>query len=118
MKIRLLNNSLRVRISQSEVTTLLNDKVLMAHTSFPSRTLHYKVVGNANKWAVRFNNDTIMIGLPEEFIEDLGKPDFIGDKHEVTLQDGQVFTLLFEKDFKCLIDREEDETDLFENPQA
>ncbi|MFT5833421.1 MAG: hypothetical protein ACI97N_001048, partial [Cognaticolwellia sp.] len=42
----------------------------------------------------------------------------VGFKYEMPLENGEILSLLLEKDFVCLDERGEDESDNYPNPKA
>ena len=119
MKIRLLNNTLRIRISQSEVSNLQSRRKVESKTEFPGGTLSYEVNGNTNEWDLGFKDNIIRLNIPKDQLDYFTSPQVITLKRNFHIDDGSSIKVTFEKDFKCLIEREdEDESDLFLNPRS
>jgi hypothetical protein len=114
MKLRLHANSLRLRLSQSEVARLaetgrLDDSVTFA----PGQILSYSVEsGAADAVAASFDNNRIRVVLPEaqakHWIE--SEQEGIGSDAGLRIQ--------VEKDFECLHKPAEEDADTFPNPMA
>lgn len=117
MKVRLLNDSIRIRISQGELNELATGKSVVAKTHFPSANLSYKlsaIVGE--KMQIDLSNKCILLEIPSSMIQTLVDTDRVGYEHSIQIDQDTQLDVLFEKDFKCLTPRSEDESDLFNNP--
>ena len=121
MKLRILNNSLRLRLSQNEVRELATQQRVCANTNFPGGgQLQYclQLSDQLNDIQASFSDQKILISLPANMANDWANSDTISLRAENTLADGEALSLLIEKDFKCLTDRpHEDESDLFPHPK-
>ena len=120
MKLRIKGNSIRLRLSQSEIALLQTEKLVTDHVSFGNSKLQYQLrESDISDIHVSFENGLIDIEASNRILKPLLSADEVG--FDATLQfDGQEpLYILIEKDFKCLTVREhEDESDLFENPSA
>ncbi len=118
MKLRILGNSIRLRLSQGDLAALLDGGAIEESVVFPAGpALTYRLESSAGESAeADYANDRIVIRFPVTAIEKWSRPD------EVTMQAELPFghdrlELLVEKDFRCLSPREgEDDSDLFPNP--
>ena len=121
MKLRIRNNSVRLRLEASEVQSLAEAGVVEAVTVFPGgRELVYAVESSpANVVPSAHLSETrITVRLPETGVLAWANSDQVGFKGEQRLDGGGVLTLLVEKDFRCLAPRpDEDESDMFPNPR-
>ena len=120
MKIRILNNSIRLRLSQPEVENLKRKGKVEARTEFggPNRSvfiysLEKKKEGPPD--AVLSHNH-IRVFLAEKMIDQWADTDQVGIKGNMPIGNGEQLRILVEKDFKCLTERNEDESKLFPNP--
>lgn len=112
MKIRIKDNSLRYRLTQSEVTELYEKGSLEEHTEFASSTLVYAIESiNDNKLSSDFRNNKIILFMPKAMIDELYNTDKVGFEDK----SGTV-SLLVEKDFACIDNIEEDQSDNYPNP--
>ena len=122
MKLRILDNSIRLRVTRTEVDTLNADGLVAAVTSFPgSREFRYELESSPASVspAAFFSDRVITVRLPEETVRAWAESDDVSIEGEQRLGDGAVLKILVEKDFKCLTGREgEDESDMFEHPLA
>ncbi|MCK0191832.1 hypothetical protein [Arenibacter sp. F20364] len=120
MKIRIQGNSVRYRLTRSEVAILKKDGYHKEQTAFNGKKFTYAVAAKENitKLQAEFNGDTITLFLPKE--ESVKWPDSerVGYENKMVLNDGQELNLLLEKDFVCLDDRIEDQSDNYPNPAA
>ena len=121
MKLRLRANSIRLRLSQGDLETLLRTGRVEERVEFPggaSMTYRLERLPDAEPTA-EFAAGVVAIGFPAAMIERWSGPDEISMKHAQALGRDRVLTLLVEKDFQCLSPREgEDDSDLFPNPGA
>ena len=116
MKLRIRGNSIRLRLSQSEVDSLAGQGSVSELTEFPnSRSLEYKVV-TGESFDAEFINDVVLITVHGSQIPAWSSSDQVSLMGELDLQKGGILSILVEKDFKCLTVRPEDESDLFTNP--
>lgn len=122
MKIRIKGNTLRLRLSQTEIREL-DQKGLVSQTiSFgPGQTLAYSLERSSQSPQIQavYSDNRILITLPEATVTA-----WAGDEKQVSItgkQDNATsegLSLLIEKDFRCLTERpHEDEKDLFPHPK-
>lgn len=119
MKIRILDNSIRLRLSQSEVNELAKDYSVRRTVIFgPSKNLHYAVYSSDQEHIyATFEADEIKIFVPQSAIQPWATSDKISLSAEMPIEGQSPLKILIEKDFKCLTVRDgEDESDLFPNP--
>ena len=120
MKIRIQGNSIRYRITKSEVTALQEKGCFEEHTSFNGKNFGYRVLAKEGITALQadFQNNTITLFLPKVESEKWPDIDRVGYSNDMTLDNGQTLRLLLEKDFVCLDERIEDQSDNYPNPAA
>ncbi|MEQ8219316.1 MAG: hypothetical protein RH981_13845 [Arenibacter sp.] len=120
MKIRIQGNSVRYRLTRSEVESLKKDGYYKEQTAFNGKDFTYAVAAKENITGLQaeFQGDTITLLLPKN--ESIKWPDNerVGYENKMILNDGQVLSLLLEKDFVCLDERVEDQSDNYPNPAA
>ena len=103
MKIRIKENSVRYRLTQTEVKHFCEKGGLEQCTEFDTTTFTYAVKQDfIENLEVDFNNNTVTLKVPETFAKDWFDNDVVGLEHHVDLSDGTKFFLLLEKDFACL----------------
>ncbi len=120
MKIRIRSNTVRIRLTQSEVDQLCTVGVIMENTPFAEKELGYGVRMSAeyDELHASFKENHITFYLPKAKGADWHTNDEVGFNNEMELPGGEQLSLLLEKDFTCLTPRGEDETDNYINPKA
>lgn len=121
MKLRIKGNSIRLRLSQREVSGFEKNSQVEDSISFGSRRLTYVLTSThaAREISARFENDRIEISVPASVAEQWTQTAEIGFSAEQKSSGGEALKILVEKDFACLAAREdEDETDAFPHPNA
>lgn len=122
MKLRILDNSIRLRLTRSEVDTLSAEGIVAGGTAFPGgREFRYVLESSPASVspAAFFSERVITVRLPEDAVRAWASSDEVSIAGEQRLDEGAVLDLLVEKDFRCLTGREgEDESDMFEHPLA
>ena len=118
MKLRLKGNTIRLRLSKTEVEKLEADKYLEEITSFGNASLTYALQSKTGitKLSAEFEKDKITVFIPESFINGWEANDVIGFDSKMNEVDSETLYILVEKDFKCINETEEDQSDNFENP--
>jgi hypothetical protein len=120
MKLRIRDNSIRLRLTRVEVDAVREQGVIMAKTGFPGgREFRYRVESSPASVnpAAFFSDNEITVRLPETMVLAWATSEQVSMLGEQVLDDGAKLTILVEKDFACLVPRDdEDESDMFENP--
>lgn len=116
MKLRIKSNTLRLRLSQDEVTRLCQDGSVFDICHFGNNHLTYGLRHyNGEELKAEFSGPRIVVDIPKSWIEGWETNTQTG--FQATDEEG--LFILVEKDFQCLMPREnEDETNLYPNPQA
>lgn len=119
MKLRIRGNSLRLRLSRSEVEAFDRDGRVEDSARFgPGARLVYaleRVTGGALSATLR--DGRVAVTVPSELADPWCRTDQVGLEAEQPTGDGETLRLLVEKDFTCLKTRSgEDESDAFPNP--
>ena len=114
MKIRIKGNSLRFRLTKSDVERFTKDGYIEEAIDFGSQVLIYALQQNTfNNLSAIFESNKITLFMPIEMVKIWNITDRVGFEY----QDNQMF-LLVEKDFKCLDNVAEDQSDNYPNPLA
>jgi hypothetical protein len=114
MKIRIKSNSIRYRLTRSDVKQLavtghINDKV-----TFGEQSLFYEIkLTDDSHLSSAFKNETITTFMPKSMISELISTDRVGFENN-----NEALHLLVEKDFTCLDNVAEDQSDHYPNPLA
>lgn len=122
MKIRLKDNSLRLRLMQQEVEQFNREgKVTTTSQLGPSlvQTLSYSLIKDeeGDEVSATFIANHIKIYVPLEIAEKWMQDDQVGFEEQMPLDEGESLHILVEKDFRCLQARpHEEESDSFPNP--
>lgn len=116
MKLRISGNSIRLRLTQTEVSQLVVAGEVVSSCLIGANTFTYKVVKfDGSHITLDFENATITVSVPAALIVNWNLNDTVG--FEATDENG--LFILIEKDFVCLKPRiNEDESDNYPNPQS
>ena len=121
MKLRIRDNSVRLRLERGEVEQLRDDGLVSARTGFPGgRDFRYLVEASpaSVKPGAFLSEGVITVRLPETTVLAWANSEQVSIKGEQLLDDDKL-TILVEKDLACLAPREgEDESDMFPHPSA
>ena len=122
MKLRIRDNSVRLRLTQGEVDTLRDTGMVSARTAFPGgREFRYEVESSpasVNPGAL-LSGGKITVRLPESSVRAWANSDQVSISGEQQHKNGDKLTILVEKDFRCLAPRAgEDESDMYPHPSA
>ena len=122
MKLRLLGNSIRIRIQQNELATLEGGGAIKEEVSFgPSseQVFIYTLVPSStlDEIDARFEDGRVSVFIPYSAVQEMAKTDRVGFARKKTLDGTKSLSILIEKDFKCLTPRAEDD-DAFPYPNS
>ncbi len=118
MKIRIKDNTVRYRLTQSEVKQFCETGKVVAHTPFPEGQLCYQVIQDEiDTLSAIFENGTVTLRVPYDLAKDWHINKLVGFQDEQQLEDGSTLHLLLEKDFVCLDNTMEDQSDNYPNPK-
>ena len=120
MKIRIQGNSIRYRLTRTEVRELQEKGIVQEQTSFIGKNFAYRVLEKEGITALEanFQNDTISLFFPKVENAKWADLERVGFANDIILDNGQTLRLLLEKDFVCLDERVEDQSDNYPNPAA
>jgi len=121
MKLRIKGNSLRLRLTPSEVQLLLRDGVIREHvqlTPDPNDRLTYAVISSLSgpKTTVTYQSGEITVHAPEIELRAWAGSEDIGVYAGVALGDDRLLSVAIEKDFACLDRSDAENEDTFPNP--
>jgi hypothetical protein len=120
MKLRIQGNSLRLRLSRSEVMQF-NDKLIISDTiDFGASKLTYllSVSQDVNAVRAKYDSDIIEVQVPSVLAFHWAGTDSVSISAEQMLHSGKTLQLLIEKDFKCVHNPAEANDDAYPNPLA
>ena len=121
MKLRIKGNSLRVRITRSEVDRLINDGRI-EETTWLGRDdgsrISYVLEHEAGAKAVdlRFDPPVLAVVVPTPQVREWATGDEVGIYTSLDLGARGALDIVIEKDFACLHGTDEDNEDAFPNP--
>lgn len=121
MKLRLRENSIRLRLLQSEIEQLRRSGTVSEKIQFnPRQTLTYTLkVSDDEEISSRFENAEIVVRIPFDAAREWMTTDLVGLKNKQVVNDNTTLEITLEKDFVCL-DRpfDADNRDAFPRPSA
>ena len=121
MKLRILGNKIRFRLSEPEVYAFSEVQQVQAALNInplEKNNLRYSLnsdaaISNSN---LEFASNELKINVPKDDVKSWAGSDKVGLEYDILASSGERFTILIEKDFQCLTERGEDESKLFPNP--
>lgn len=116
MKIRIRGNSIRYRLDKKDIATLQEQQQVEEITTIGAATLHFSIHAHTGEPAINLQGSKVQLYLTATQVDQWTSTEQVGFKHELPNADGSVLQLLIEKDFKCLTERDEDDSQAFENP--
>lgn len=119
MKIRIKGNSVRFRLTKSEVETFGKTGIFKEETVFATKILTYALFAKEGITELQadYTEDTITIYFPKTEQEDWATNSKVGYSNSVDWNDKTDLSLLVEKDFTCLDNTIEDQSDNYPNPK-
>ena len=120
MKIRIKGNSVRFRLTKTEVETFCKTGIYKETTAFSTKTLTYSLIAKEgiNELKADFAGDNITIYFPKKEQASWASSNRVGYSNSADWNDTNVLSLLVEKDFTCLDNTIEDQSDNYPNPLA
>lgn len=105
MKLRLRENSIRLRLLQGEVKILketgtVSEKIMFSKSQILVYTL--KVSENMSEIFADFKDQEITIEIPKQTAQDWIQTNLVGLENEQKIDDEKTLKILIEKDFVCL----------------
>ncbi len=120
MKLRIRDNSIRLRLTRTEVETVRADALVRGRVRFAGgNTFDYILESSpatVNPEA-HISNNALTVRIPESEILQWSTTEQVSISAEQILHGGDPLKILIEKDFTCLAPRDgEDESDMYANP--
>jgi hypothetical protein len=115
MKLRIQDNSLRLRLTRKEVAQLRDSRCVESFIEFArGRTLVYLLEGSFHAHAVttNFNGEAIRVIVPMQVMTEWIESDQVS----IQAQSRAGMRLLIEKDFQCLHKSDEQNRDAYPHP--
>jgi hypothetical protein len=120
VKIRIKGNSIRLRLSRSEVDYFGRHNELEDSVQFVNSKLIYRLLSSADhkEPAADFSDGIITVYIPSANTDEWIKTERVGYEGEMETGNGRKLYILIEKDFMCLDNTVEDQSDNYPNPLA
>lgn len=119
MKIRIKGNTIRLRLTKSEVDHFASFRSLSETTDFGSTVLTYSLKQyEGDRMIASFLQNEISLLIPRIMADEWVKTEKVGFDGVMEIGNGKQLFLLLEKDFKCLDTTTEDQSDNYDNPLA
>lgn len=124
MKIRIKGNSVRYRLSQTDVRTLADTGRVTETTQFgptDGQVFRYALEARedmADGLEAAFADGCITLYLPTEAAHAWPNEERVGFENQLVVAPGVLLQILVEKDFTCLDEVAEDQSDNYPNPMG
>ncbi len=121
MKLRIKGNSIRLRLTQSEIRQIGAGHAVREEVLFATEPFTYALLTDPALSApdAGFREGELQVRLPVDLAARWAFSDQVGIETRIAGREGHALHLLIEKDFQCLHKRPgEDESDHFKNPAA
>jgi hypothetical protein len=122
LKLRIRDNSIRLRLTQAEVEQVKASGLVRGRTRFPgSNSFDYVLESSPAtvKPEAHMSSNVLTVRVPQLDIAGWADSDKVSISASQSLGDGEELAILIEKDFACLAPRAgEDESDMYPNPRA
>lgn len=118
MKLRIKGDSIRFRLSKSELTAFGIVNFVKDKIHFADSELEYSIVTSDSNAEISasFQSNLITVNVPTQLALNWVNTEIVGLQFEQTLSNGNKLFILIEKDFVCLDNTFEDQSDNFPNP--
>jgi len=119
MKIRIQRNSIRFRLSKTEVEKLCSEGYIEEGTFFGDNSFTYAVRSHSfhSELSATFENGRITVFVPGKLLVNWPENSVIGFDAKMPVSENETLYLLLEKDFKCMDNTSEDQSDHYDNPK-
>ena len=120
MKLRIKGNSIRLRLTKTEVKDLQSHSMIEECLHFPNQSqLKYgiNVLTGDDGLCVDFDKNKLCVTIGSNMINSWYSDEEVSFSAYVDNSDKEKLLILIEKDFKCLSPRDEDESDMFPHPK-
>ncbi len=123
MKLRIRENTIRLRLKQGEVAQLASGEPVVQQTHFPGSVLTYSLrLSDDAVPSASFEDGDLAVCLPKGMVETWADSDQVSIVGEQPLPASGALSLLVEKDFQCLSPGDdrlaEDDADTYRHPNA
>ena len=120
MKIRIKGNSIRLRLTKTEVDNFAANGFIEEKTEFGDTYFSYRMEssGHHQELAAAYLGNLITIFIPTAIAQNWTSTELVGFENKMDIGNNKQLFLLVEKDFVCLDNTFEDQSDNFPNPNA
>lgn len=116
MKLRITNNSIRIRIRKSELKQLGKETIVSDYVNFGDNVVFsfaLRLDGSLDKVKGTFTGSELEVAIPESIAKDWMEGDKVGIETYSDVSPNEKLHILIEKDFPCLDRENEDKSDTF-----
>lgn len=114
MKLRIRGNSIRLRVTQSEVAGLIAGQAVIETTAIGDNQFGYSLNPTGSTLSAQFADGQLEVAIPASQAKSWGESQEVGIEGQL----GEL-AVLIEKDFACLDPRDgAEDSDTFPNPKA
>jgi hypothetical protein len=119
MKLRIKGNTLRLRLTKSELEYFEKTNFIEEQTIFAGSTFSYSLRAvDIDSLSAALEYNKIIVHMPFSMAKEWTGSQKVGFSSEMEIGDNKKLFILVEKDFKCLDETNEDQSDNYENPLA
>lgn len=120
MKIRIKGNSVRLRLTKTEVEIFCKTGRFEEQTQFPNGPFVYALQAKdtIEQMEAIFKENKIEIAISKHLITDWATNSKVGFQHIIPMANKKELSLLIEKDFVCMDEAVEDQSDNYPNPKV
>jgi hypothetical protein len=120
MKLRIKGNSIRYRLTKTEVANFSTHKYLEEKIEFGNNDLIYSLESSSTiqELSTSFVNNKIVVSIPDNLSKEWTGSEMVGMQNEFKLSNGKYMFILVEKDFVCLDNTFEDQSDNYPHPMG
>ena len=119
MKLRIKGNTIRLRLTKSEVGDFSSSFYVQEQTEFGQSIFSYSLKAVEQDFlSATLENNNLTIFIPKAKAQAWTTTGIVGISGEMEVGEGKKLYLLIEKDFKCLDETIADQSDNYENPLA
>lgn len=117
MKLRIKGNSIRYRLNKTDIQEFGEKGYVEERTEVGPALFVYSLQGSDElNLNATLGTNKLTVYMPTSWINEWIKTERVGYEHYMNLPDGNKLHLLLEKDFKCLDETNEDQSDNYDNP--
>jgi len=120
MKIRIKGNTIRFRLTKTEVGTLCKEGYIEEITDFGGHSFRYAVETKAIPALLQatYSENRLIMAISDEKVTNWDTNSVVGFEYTMQVDENKTLHLLIEKDFVCMDERLEDQADNYPNPKA